>query len=274
MQLTILHEPLKKDVLFVGFFSIIIVFLQFCLRYFQSEIPSIMTFREGLLETVSTFLLAIIVLGIIRHINTTKNIMMFINTHLIIAVIYSITSVLFSTFLLILYTRSNVVNRLFDHHVPYSFVMNFFEYIIIFCVAYSIISINGLKSIATLIISDKIINEDKGYLKRIIVNETNRINILKVENIISIEASIDYTKLIKYDNSYFIDTHKMHYFEDRLDPNQFIRIHRSTIINIDSIKDINIDSNNRLKVTLANNLSYRVSKTGQKKLKELGNNIT
>jgi len=283
MQISLMHEPLKKDVFFVTFFSIITVIIQFCLRYFQSENPFIMTFREGLIESVSTFLLATLILIVMRQINV-QNKRLFINSHIILAVIYSILSVLIFTVLFMLYSKSNIVSRLFDNHLPYNLIINLIEYVIIFCVAYSLISIKQLKSMtqkaqfnadSSFYSSAKNqfnpLRQNRTYLNRIVISETNRVNILTVGDIISIEACIDYTKLIINDKNYFIDTHKMHYFEDRLDPNQFMRIHRSTIINLDSIKNIRVDQDNKMKITLNNDVTYPVSKTGQKKLKSLGN---
>jgi len=109
------------------------------------------------------------------------------------------------------------------------------------------------------------------HISRISIKENGRLAVLNVIEIVAIEALADYTKIIKEDRSYFIDNRKMHYFESVLDDKQFIRIHRSTIVNLDQVKDIQIDSDYTMRVLLKNGLTYNASKSGQKKLKELGN---
>ena len=59
----------------------------------------------------------------------------------------------------------------------------------------------------------------------------------------------------------------MKFFEDHLDPNTFIRIHRSSIININSIKQMELYDKDSYRVIMKDETMLPVSKTGLQKLK-------
>lgn len=61
----------------------------------------------------------------------------------------------------------------------------------------------------------------------------------------------------------------MKYFEDHLDPLDFIRIHRSYIVKIKEIKQIELLEKESYQVKLKEGKSLPVSKTGYAKLKEV-----
>jgi two-component system LytT family response regulator len=61
----------------------------------------------------------------------------------------------------------------------------------------------------------------------------------------------------------------MKYFEDHLEPNNFIRIHRSSIININFIKQMELYEKDSYRVILKNDKPLPVSKTGLQKLKQI-----
>ena len=69
----------------------------------------------------------------------------------------------------------------------------------------------------------------------------------------------------------YLKTKTMKFFEDNLDPANFIRIHRSHIVRIDKIKNIELLEKESYRLTLANGSSCPVSKSGYAKLKEILN---
>ncbi|MCK9199044.1 MAG: LytTR family transcriptional regulator DNA-binding domain-containing protein, partial [Bacilli bacterium] len=60
----------------------------------------------------------------------------------------------------------------------------------------------------------------------------------------------------------------MKYFENNLSPKQFIRIHRTYIVNVDFISSINSYKKNQFIVKLKNNYELKASQSGYKLLKE------
>jgi len=82
-------------------------------------------------------------------------------------------------------------------------------------------------------------NVDGGsrYINRLVVKTSGRIVFLKVEEIDWIEAAGNYLTLHVGPASHLI-RETMNDLESRLDPAQFLRIHRSTIVNIDRIREM------------------------------------
>lgn len=105
------------------------------------------------------------------------------------------------------------------------------------------------------------------YIKRLLVKREGGVTFIDVKDIIAIEALDYHLKIIST-----IDEHIMrkslNAIEEKLDPNQFVRIHRSTIINIDYIKTIERFTADENIAILKNESSYRISKSGRKILKD------
>jgi two-component system LytT family response regulator len=75
------------------------------------------------------------------------------------------------------------------------------------------------------------------YLTRIAVKEGERITFLNVDLIDWIEAADNYICLHVGSKSYLLRS-KLGDIEKQLDPNHFLRIHRSRIVNIDRIHEM------------------------------------
>ena len=81
------------------------------------------------------------------------------------------------------------------------------------------------------------IGPEKKYLERLVVKSVGRVFFLKTNEIDWIEASGNYLKLHVGRDSHMI-RETMNSIESKIDPSQFMRIHRSTIVNIDRIKEL------------------------------------
>jgi len=81
------------------------------------------------------------------------------------------------------------------------------------------------------------VRQSRTYLKRILVKSSGKLIIVSTENLDWIEAWGDYVRLHCKDKTY-IDRHKIGELEIHLDPEQFLRIGRSAIINIDSMQEL------------------------------------
>ena len=112
-------------------------------------------------------------------------------------------------------------------------------------------------------------NDEKShYLDRIVIKDSSIINIVPIEEIKYIEAQDDYVMVYGTGGKY-LKQKTMKYYEEHLDPNLFIRIHRSYIVPVNRIKRIELAEKNAYQVRLEDNIRLPVSKSGYDKLKEI-----
>jgi two-component system LytT family response regulator len=106
-----------------------------------------------------------------------------------------------------------------------------------------------------------------GYLKRVVVKEKNNIQIIPTPDITYFEAQDDYV-MIYTDGSRYMKYRRLKYYEENLDPTNFVRVHRSYIVRIDQISRLEKYEKESYKLFLINKAVIPVSKSGYKKLKE------
>lgn len=81
------------------------------------------------------------------------------------------------------------------------------------------------------------LGSEKKYLERLVVKSVGRVFFLKTDEIDYIEAAGNYLKLHVGRESHMI-RETMNGIEGKLDPATFMRIHRSTVVNVDRIKEL------------------------------------
>jgi len=108
------------------------------------------------------------------------------------------------------------------------------------------------------------------FIDRIVVKDRSKIHIITVDQIRYIESLDDYVMIYTYDGRH-IKQKTMKFFETNLDPKNFIRIHRSYIVQVDNIAEIQQYEKESYIVILkdSNKTKLKVSKTGYKKIKEV-----
>jgi two-component system, LytTR family, response regulator len=106
------------------------------------------------------------------------------------------------------------------------------------------------------------------YLDRVVIKNGQKILIISVEDIDYIEAQDDYT-MIYSSKGNFLKQKTMKYFEENLDPADFIRIHRSYIVKLSSVKQIELFEKESYKAILNDGKKLLVSKSGYMNLKEI-----
>ncbi|MEJ2196676.1 MAG: LytTR family DNA-binding domain-containing protein [Ignavibacteriaceae bacterium] len=104
------------------------------------------------------------------------------------------------------------------------------------------------------------------FLERIVIKDGSKISIVPVDSIKWIEAQDDYV-MINSEQGRFLKKKTMKFFENHLDENLFIRIHRSYIINADFIQHLEQKGKESYQLILKNGRELPVSKTGLSKLK-------
>ncbi len=112
------------------------------------------------------------------------------------------------------------------------------------------------------------IDANQEFLERIVVKSGTNISIIPVKNLHWLEAQDDYVMLHTKDGK-FLKQKTMKFYEEHLDPIEFVRIHRSCIVKISMIKQIELFAKESYKVVLPNGQSLPVSKSGHARLKEI-----
>lgn len=84
---------------------------------------------------------------------------------------------------------------------------------------------------------EKLVRGAPRHLDRIMVRSSGKITFVKVAELDWLEASGNYVRLHTARGSHLI-RETLSGLESRLDPNQFVRIHRSTIVNLDRVKEM------------------------------------
>lgn len=112
------------------------------------------------------------------------------------------------------------------------------------------------------------LKEESNYLKRITVKEKGKIIFVTTEEIKFIEAQGNYLELNMGKHSHLIRM-RLHHLENKLDPQKFVRIHRSTIINIDRVKEMHPLFNGDQTVIMQNGKKLTMSRNYREKLKSI-----
>ncbi|WP_212002686.1 LytTR family DNA-binding domain-containing protein [Chitinophaga sp. HK235] len=101
---------------------------------------------------------------------------------------------------------------------------------------------------------------------RVVIKINGKIKIIPVQDIHYLEAADDYVKIITQEGS-FLKNKTMSFFEQMLDPQQFTRVHRSYILNVNQVTRIDpYEKENHLAI-LRSGAKVLVSKTGYPRLK-------
>ena len=87
-------------------------------------------------------------------------------------------------------------------------------------------------------LTNSLLMESANYPAKILVQSQNKLVTVAVEDVIRIEAFGDYSKLITEDKTY-LSNYGISTLEEKLNPAIFIRVHRSSIINLNKVKELN-----------------------------------
>jgi two-component system, LytTR family, response regulator len=109
--------------------------------------------------------------------------------------------------------------------------------------------------------------EKNAYETHIFVQKSEKLFNLPVDEIIFLEASGDYT-IITTKTDQFVSSSGIGKLEEILSPEIFIRVHRSTIINLNFLKEIERHFNGGMIVKMQNGKSFPVSRTYAKLIRK------
>lgn len=105
-------------------------------------------------------------------------------------------------------------------------------------------------------------------IEKITVKVGQKINVIAISDIIFLQAEGDYV-MIHTDAGHFIKEQTMKYFEEHLSPEKYVRIHRSTIVNINMISRIELYEKQYYRITLLSGQQLKASASGYKLLKNV-----
>ncbi len=106
-----------------------------------------------------------------------------------------------------------------------------------------------------------------GPLERLFVRSAGSIVPVSVDEIVRLEASGDYVRVHRAEDSHLVSL-SMTEFEERLDPDRFLRVHRSHIVNVDHVERVEEHDRRRLRVVLDDGSGVVASRSGSRALRE------
>jgi two-component system LytT family response regulator len=104
-------------------------------------------------------------------------------------------------------------------------------------------------------------------LERIVVKSGSRIRVIPVQKIIYLEAQDDYVMIYTEEGKH-LKQGTMKYYEDHLDDAEFIRVHRSYMVRIDQVTQLEPYSKDNYILKMKNGGTLKVSRNGLKSLRE------
>lgn len=109
--------------------------------------------------------------------------------------------------------------------------------------------------------------EVKTYDDHLAVKDGSKIQVIKVEDIVYIEANGDYM-MIHTDRKKLIKEETMKNLEAQFDPHLFVRVHRSFIVNVRAIERVERYDKQNQSLVLKNGTTIRASLSGYKRLRQ------
>jgi two-component system, LytTR family, response regulator len=103
-------------------------------------------------------------------------------------------------------------------------------------------------------------------LERVVVKTGSKIKVIPVEDIVWLESQDDYV-MIYTSSGKFLKQETMKHFEEHLDPSNFIRVHRSYIVRLDAIVQLELYEKGSYLAVLNTGAKVKVSDSGYKNLK-------
>jgi len=109
--------------------------------------------------------------------------------------------------------------------------------------------------------------ESDEKLHRVVIKKSGKIHVISTNDINYLEAQDDYVMIYTKEGR-FLKQQTLKYFEQHLDNQQFVRVHRSYIANITSIERIEPYEKSNFVLILKDGNKVPVSRSGMQELKE------
>lgn len=106
------------------------------------------------------------------------------------------------------------------------------------------------------------------HLSRVVVKDGARVHVIPVEKLDLVEAQDDYVKL-KSEGKSFLKQQTIGSLAESLDPERFVRVHRSYVLNLDRLARLELYSKGSYAAVLTDGSRIPVSREGHARLKSL-----
>ena len=111
------------------------------------------------------------------------------------------------------------------------------------------------------------------YLERLVIKNGGRVFFLHVQDVHCIEAEGNYVRVYDHQKGYLL-RETISSLEEQLDPKQFLRIHRSAIVKIDRIKEMQPWFHGEYRIIMENGKQLALSRNYRANLQEaVGNGL-
>lgn len=111
--------------------------------------------------------------------------------------------------------------------------------------------------------------QKQSYKSRLVIKEPGRMKLLNVEQINYIAGAGNYAEVHLFDGSVVLHRETLTSLENQLDPQAFVRIHRSTIVRRSSIMELRPSSKGDYAVLLKSGEQVTLSRRNKSKLADL-----
>jgi two-component system, LytTR family, response regulator len=114
----------------------------------------------------------------------------------------------------------------------------------------------------------KIARPNQGHAGRILVRDGPRVHVIPVEKIDYVQAQDDYV-CFRFEGKEYLKDQTLAQVEASLDPQKFVRIHRSFVLNVDRVARVELDTRENRIVILTDGHRLPVSRAGYRRLNEV-----
>jgi len=112
-------------------------------------------------------------------------------------------------------------------------------------------------------------NFSRSAVKRIKIRDGSRLKYVDPCDVIRFEAANQYVQIHTRNGSFLISSESLNSLQENIDPNIFVRVHRSSLVNIKHAIAIRVDSKGAYFIVMSDGANVRVSRTHRNILKDL-----
>jgi two-component system LytT family response regulator len=112
----------------------------------------------------------------------------------------------------------------------------------------------------------------KKYLDRLMIKFKDHVSVIPIHEIEWIESAGDYVYVHSSSQKHIL-RETLTALEQRLDPQKFIRIHRSTIVNVEKIKTLRLNEHSDFDVYLLSGMKLRLSRSYRAYFEQMTGNL-
>lgn len=113
------------------------------------------------------------------------------------------------------------------------------------------------------------LQHSSGYDERLAVKTSSGVTFVRTDEIDWIDAAGNYVRLNTRDGDSHLLRETMRALEDRLDPKRFVRVHRSTIVNVERIREIRAQTHGEHLILMTNGQRLTLSRSYRDRVHDL-----